>query len=394
MMTSTSPSHNLASTSMRILHAAKIYPPPFGGIETVLERLTHGLCELNPKMLIDIVATHPKSPSRLEFANQRLVINKLRSITQIARTPLAIGYRKMLQTSPADLFHFHFPYPWAELSYLTSGINRPYIISYHSDIVKQKHLLKLWSPFMNRFLTGANRVVVASPQIVESSPVLQNLPAEKISIIPYGIDTSLFSTTPESKIAAQTIHHRLAGPRPMLFFLGRLVYYKGVDTLIKAMKDIDAHLIIGGEGPLRGDLEQLVHSLALGSKITFIPKISPSELPHFFQASDLFILPSTDTSEAFGMVMLEAHASGIPVVSTNLPTGVVFVNQHDKTGISVTPRDPQALSMAIRFLLNNPEERLQMGIFAQKRAICEFDTKVMCKAYSGLYDEILMRPNL
>jgi rhamnosyl/mannosyltransferase len=291
------------------------------------------------------------------------------------------------------LFHFHFPYPWAELSFLFSGVQKPYIVSYHSDIVKQKHLLKLWGPFMRRFLAGAARIVVASPHIIESSPVLSGPLAHKTAIIPYGIDTDFFLPTSESHVAAQKLRSNLSASRPLLFFLGRLVYYKGVHVLIEAMRGLDAHLIIGGEGPLRGELERAVQKAELGSKITFVGNIPQDQLPLYYQAADLFVLPSTDTSEAFGMVMLESHASGTPVVSTNLPTGVVYVNQHGGTGICVPPRDPKALTEAIQSLLANPSVRLEMGVRAQKRAQEQFDTKVMCRSYLDLYHDIFSQAN-
>ncbi len=374
---------------IHILHAAKIYPPPFGGIETVLEKLTQGISDYDPTAQLDVLATHPAPPSHQDFRNGRIKIDRIRSIAQIARTPIALGYTKALRKSQADLFHFHFPYPWAELSYLISGVKRPYVVSYHSDVVRQKNLLKLWEPFMQRFLDGAARVVVASPHIIKDSLVLQKLAPNKISIIPYGIETDTFIPTNESIKASEELRIRLAGNGPLIFFLGRLVYYKGVEVLIEAMQTLDAHLVIGGEGPLRNDLQSAVHAAGLEAKITFAGSIPSEALPLYYQASDLFVLPSTDTSEAFGMVMLEAHASGIPVICTNLPTGMVFVNQHEKTGLCVPPRDPRALSEAIQVLISNPDLRKSMGAFAQTRAIHDFDTRIMSQRYHQLYRDIL-----
>ena len=376
-------------TSIRVLHAAKLFPPPFGGIETVLERLTQGLCELDPLLHLDILATHPTTSSSTERYDGRLKVSEIRSIFQIARTPIAPGYLKALNQSSADLVHFHFPYPWAELSFLFSSLKKPYIISYHSDIVKQKTLLKIWKPFMNRFLSGAARIVVASPHIIRSSPVLNGSLSKKTEVIPYGIDTAYFQSTNNTIEEALGLRVEVAGAKPLLFFLGRLVYYKGINILIEAMKNLDAHLIIGGDGPLRNELENLVRRSGLTSKVTFAGNIPTEELRKYYQAADLFVLPSTDTSEAFGMVMLEAHASGIPVISTDLPTGVVFVNQHNKTGLCVRAQDSIALAVGFQMLLNNPILRSEMGAFAKKRAGEEFDTRIMSKRYYELYKKVL-----
>ena len=344
-------------------------------------------------MKIDIIATHPKAETRCELLSGQLQVLRLQSIAELARTPIAFSYRRSLLASQAELIHFHFPYPWAELSFLSSRIKKPYIVSYHCDIVKQKNLLKLWHPFMHRFLMGAAKVVVASPHIIKDSSIIRALPAEKITIIPYGIDTSIFIPTIDSMLSAKLLRTKLAGDKPLIFFLGRLVYYKGVNILIEAMKNLDAHLVIGGDGPLRNELEQITTEEGLTSKITFAGSISPEDLPLYYQAADMFILPSTDTSEAFGMVMLEAHASGIPVISTDLPTGVIFVNQHGETGYCVPTRNPIALSNAIQSLISNPILCNAMGRTAQKRACTEFDTKIMSSSYHMLYSKVIAQHN-
>jgi rhamnosyl/mannosyltransferase len=186
-----------------------------------------------------------------------------------------------------------------------------------------------------------------------------------------------------------TLRTRLAGSSPLIFFLGRLVYYKGAQVLIEAMREVDAHLVIAGQGPLEEDLKRSVRDYGLDHKITFAGNISPEMLPIYYQASDLFILPSTENSEAFGMVMLEAHASGIPVISSDLPTGVVYVNQHKETGLCVKARDSRALADGIRTMLADNELRHSMGAFAQARACLEFDTHIMAKRYYKLYYDVL-----
>jgi rhamnosyl/mannosyltransferase len=377
------------SRRLHVLHAAKIFPPPIGGIETVLDQMTRGLIQIDPNIKVDVLATDPGGHSSFEPLEGRLYVDRIRSIAQIARTPIALGYRRKLKMSKADLFHFHFPYPWAELSFLLSGIKKPYIVSYHSDIVNQKTLLRFWKPFMNRFLSKAARIIVASPHLLENSPFLHGPLAEKTVVIPFGIDTARFLPSGESRTSALTLRSRLAGSAPLLFFLGRLVYYKGAQVLIEAIREVDAHLVIAGQGPLEEDLKRSVREYGLDYKVTFVGNISPDLLPVYYQASDLFILPSTENSEAFGMVMLEAHASGIPVISSDLPTGVVYVNQHKKTGLCVKARDSKALADGIRTMLADNDLRRSMGTFAQARACLEFDTRIMAERYHKLYNDVL-----
>lgn len=371
------------------MHAAKFFPPPFGGIETVLDRLVHGLADLDPSLGIEILASRQGPPRVFEPVPGRIQVREVRSWIQVARTPIAPSYPAQVRKCTADLLHFHFPYPWAELSFLLAGPRIPYVVSYHSDIVKQKKLLKLWGPFMRKFLAGASRIVVASPNILKSSPVLQGDIQAKTQVIPYGIDTEAWSPTEASKAEALLLRESLAGSKPLLFFLGRLVYYKGAGVLIEAMKDCDAHLVLGGAGPMKDELVAAARAAGVESKVTFAGEIPPERLPLYYQASDLFILPSTDPSEAFGMVMLEAHASGIPVVSSDLPTGVTFVNQHGETGLCAATGDPKALAASIRSLLEDPERRQRMGLAAQSRVRREFSTPIMAGRYRQLYQDVL-----
>jgi rhamnosyl/mannosyltransferase len=178
------------------------------------------------------------------------------------------------------------------------------------------------------------------------------------------------------------------GPR-IILFVGRLVYYKGVEYLIKAMPEIEAKLILIGEGPLKKKLKEIVRSLSLWDKVVFQSPVPDSDLVAYYHACDVFVLPSVEITEAFGLVQLEAMACGKPVVSTALPTGVPFVNQHGKTGFIVPPRDHRALAQAINTLLSNPQLREQYGMYAKRRVEQEFNMKFITAKVMQVYKELL-----
>ncbi|MEN6421858.1 MAG: glycosyltransferase, partial [Smithella sp.] len=330
-----------------------------------------------------LVANDSRRFQREEYG-KKVIVERLPNWLTLRSTPLAPSFINKLAAVESDLLHFHFPYPFGETAWLFAGCKLPYVVTYHSDIVRQKVLLRFYRPFMNKFFQGAKRILATSGPLVEFSPVLSNY-ADKVKIVPLGIDSERFVLTPGISAAKAKIR----GSRPMILFVGRLVYYKGVDVLIRAMKDIDAQLIIIGQGPLESDLRRLTAELQLGERVSFLTDVSDELLPGYFHACDFLVLPSVASSEAFGIVQLEAFACGKPVISTSLPTGVPYVNRHGVTGLVAPPGDVKALSAAIKHLLNNGEERERMGKAARERFDREFTSRVMGERVLNIYKDVV-----
>jgi rhamnosyl/mannosyltransferase len=205
--------------------------------------------------------------------------------------------------------------------------------------------------------------------------------------VPAGIETNNFQMT--ENLREKVEHIKLSYGSPIIFFLGRLIYYKGLEYLVAAMSNVGAKLLIAGEGPLREQLQKQAFQAGVAKKIVFLGKLSEDEKIAFYHACDVFVLPSVETSEAYGLVQLEAHACGKPVVSTNLPTGVPYVNLDGITGIVVPPRDSKALSEALNRLLADSELRLRLGESARKRVEQEFNFDLMIKKTLSIYQEIV-----
>jgi rhamnosyl/mannosyltransferase len=284
----------------------------------------------------------------------------------------------MLRQSRADLFDFHFPYPWGELSGLLAGC-RPLVVHYHSDIVRQKTLLRLYEPFLVKVLDRADKIIVESPQMRDNSKYLR-CHKDKAVIIPAGIETKRFAQSPAVAERARQLRYRIAPGLGVVLFVGRFVYYKGLEHLLRAMKNVEAVLVLVGDGPLGPQLRGLSDSLGVSERVVFAGQVSDEELVAYYRMSDVLVLPSVETSETYGLVQLEAHASGIPVVSTALSTGVEFVNQQGVTGLVVPPRDAGALASAINALLTDDTLRIRMGTAARMRALRDFDIEVCARA--------------
>ena len=296
---------------------------------------------------VTVLVTNPGGRSARETFNGVEVIRASRLAT-VASTPLSLTLPFLLSRLRPDVTHLHFPYPVGELSHWFLRWKRPYVIGYHSDVVKQQAILRFYNPLLRRALRDAAAILVASPNYVQSSPYLRPL-SHKCAIVPYAVDFERF-------VNAEPLF--AADGRFTLLFMGRHRYYKGGDDLIRALASLPAalpvRLLLGGDGPLRHEWEQLSRSLGLQEKIQFVGHLNDDDLPRFYASGDLFVLPANSRAEAFGKVLQEAMAAGLPCLTTELGTGTSFVVQDGVTGRVVPPRQPDVLAAAIEDLANLP----------------------------------------
>jgi rhamnosyl/mannosyltransferase len=370
---------------MRVLQLGKYYYPYMGGIENHLYILCN---ELRPHVEVEAVVCNSERRTVDESVNG-VRVTRCAQLGDVASVSLCPAMPLTLSRRNYTILHSHFPHPMGELSYLASKkpASHRLVVTYHSDIVRQERLLKLYAPFMKRVLERADAIVCTSPNYLESSAVLAEYHG-KCRVIPYGIDLSQFVPTPELEARANAIRERYSGR--LLLGVGRLIYYKGFDIAIRAMRRIDARLLLVGDGPQRASLEELARETGVADRVHFVGNVHNHDITPYYFASDLFLLPSTFRSEAFGIVQLEAMACGRPVVNTLLrDSGVPFVSRHEETGLTVEPRDPEALAAAVNALLADPERRRRFGEEGRRRVAREFDKAVMAERILSLYREIL-----
>lgn len=374
---------------MKVIQIAKMFPPPFGGVETVVASLVQGFAP-NPQVDLEVFAA--RMDGKFGVRSRQFSGTPIREVTSLgilARTPIAPSLLPRAIAAGGDLLHYHFPYPWVEAMQATLGLRKPYIVSYHGDIGRFPLLYAAYRPFMNKFLRDAAAIVVATTNHISSSSVLVGPLVDKCHIIPFGMDLAPYLSTPALEEEGKRIRASLGLKGPVLLFVGRLVNYKGLPTLLKAMRQIDATLLVIGEGPLREELEAESTELGVQDKVRWLGAIPFQDLPAHYHASDLFVLPSDRPEEAFALVQVEAHAAGRPVVCCALPTGVTKVNEHGTTGLVVPLQDPPAMAEAINGLLRDDEWRLRLGRQARERAIREFSLDSMCGRYQALYAKVL-----
>jgi rhamnosyl/mannosyltransferase len=370
---------------LKVLQVNKLYYPWIGGVEKVVQDIAEGLKD---KIDVEVLACQPKGRGKNEIING-VRVTKTSSLGIFFSMPISptFPFHLARKSRKVDILHFHMPFPLGDISHLLAGDkNKKTVVTYHSDIVKQAWGMRLYKPLMNRFLELADKILVTSPNLMNSSEHLKPF-LNKCKVVPLSIDLSKYEEgnikTPISKKAP------ISPEEKIVLFVGRLSYYKGIRFLIEAMSDVSAKLIIVGEGGLKKELENMVKALKLNNKVIFLGNLPGGNLRYWYKRCDVFVLPSVERSEAFGLVQLEAMAYKKPVVNTDLPTGVPFVSKHGQTGFTVPPRDSKALAEAINKILDNDDLRLKFGENAYTRVREKFSLDKMLDSIYSMYSDLI-----
>lgn len=362
---------------MKILHVGKFYPPHRGGIETVVETLCRGT-----KDAVDLeVLVSSDDAKEVVDVLDGVRVRRLPTWFNLSSAPINPGLVSAIRASRADIVHLHIPHPVAVLAWLASGHRAPMVVGYHGDIMRQKILWPAFRPFLRAALRRASAIVASSPDYIDASPTLNEF-RERCVVIPYGVRIEELERPDPGEVARIRAQ---AGPRVVLA-VGRLVGYKGFEFLVRAMASVDAKLLLVGNGPLRGSLGALARSIGVEGKVIFVEKAD--DLAPYYHAADVFVLPSINRAESFGIVQAEAMACRKPVVNTTIESGLKFVSVHGQSGFSVPPGDASALAAAINGILNDDELRARFGKAARERAVRDFTSEVMASRTLALYQRV------
>ncbi len=370
---------------MKILQVNKLYYPHIGGIETVVQNIAEGL---NDRTEMEVLVCQPKGKAMSEVVNE-VFVSRSGSMGTLFSMPISFSFISDFKQKAknADVIHVHLPFPLADLACITSEYKGKVVISWHSDVVKQKKLMFFYKPILKRFLRRADKIIVATKGHIDGSGYLKPY-RNKCKIIPYGLNIEDYEDIEDFRPILSDL--LVSKQNKKVLFTGRLVYYKGVEVLINAFeKIIGCELFIVGKGNLELELKARVEELGLADKVHFMGNLSFEELKYAFADCDIFVLPSVANSEAFGIVQMEAMVYGKPVINTSLPTGVPHVSLDGQTGITVPPNDVLALAGAIQKLADDDDIREKFGQNAYKRTREEFGMQKMLDDIYGLYEELL-----
>jgi rhamnosyl/mannosyltransferase len=365
---------------MKILQVNKLYWPHIGGVEKIVQQVAEGLNEKND-FEIEVLCCQAKGKRKIEEIN-KVKVWRASSFGIFWGMPISFDFFRLFKklSEETDIIDFHHPFPLGDLAFFLFKPRVRLIVHYHSDIVRQKIFEFLFRPLIFNTLKRAEKIIVSNPNLIKSSFYLRKF-QEKCVVIPFGVDLKNFERFNKNEV--QKIKEKYGD---FVLFVGRLNYYKGVNYLIEAMKEIEANLVIIGEGPEKKNLKFKIKNLKLENKVFFLPTLTEEKLINFYHACSLFVLPSIFKSEAFGIVLIEAMACGKPIVSTELGTGTSWVNINGQTGFVVPPRDSQALATAIKKILEDKKLAQEFSENAKKRAEKEFSLERMLKETEKVYN--------
>lgn len=374
---------------MKVLHVYRTYyPDPPGGLQQAIRQIAAGCLPLG---VTSRVFTLSPQPNPTQVARPEATVWRARSYWAPASCDLGgpEAFRRFAECAAwADLLHFHYPWPFADVLNLMPGVrHKPKLMTYHSDIVKQKVLGKLYAPLMRHTLKDMDAVVATSPRYAQTSPVLsRHVAPDRLHVIPLCMSDS--TTEPESLATTDILERLELTNRPFVLSLGVLRAYKGLHTLVSAARDVAGTLVIAGSGPEEANLRQQVARLGVAN-IVFAGQVSETEKHALLRQCVALALPSHLRSEAYGMVLLEAAMHAKPMVSCEIGTGTSYVNLDGETGFVVPPEEPAALAQAINRLLADPALSHRMGQQALVRYQQHFTPDVMAGLYFGLYQRLL-----
>ena len=368
---------------MKVLHFYKTYYPlSYGGVEQVIYQLASGSSAYGVESTV--LTLSPQKVNRITQVNGHDV-HRCRSNFKIASTDFSLSafYRFNELAKNADVIHYHFPWPFMDLVHFFTKVKKPSVVTYHSDIVKQKNLLKLYRPIKNKFLESVDSIVATSPNYRVTSDLLQRH-QNKVEVIPIGLDRKLY---PSFDIKRAQYWRNTLGDKFFLF-VGVLRYYKGLNILLDALALGDFPTVIVGAGPIECELKVKAESLGL-KNVTFLGQVSEEDKVALLNLSYSVVFPSHLRSEAFGISLLEGAMYAKPMISSEIGTGTSFINIDQETGIVVPPSSPNDLHAAMSYLWNNPKVAERMGQKALARYEKLFTADKMCQSYKALYERLL-----
>jgi glycosyltransferase involved in cell wall biosynthesis len=368
---------------IKVLHFFKTYyPETMGGIEQVIFQLAEGSAKHG--IQAEVLYLSPRGSARNETVGHH-VSHRSKLDLQLASTGFSFSVIKdfVELAKEADIIHFHFPWPYMDLVHFATRLRKPTVVSYHSDIVKQKTLLKLYKPLMYRFLSSVDRIVASSPNYAQSSTVLTDF-KDKVSIIPYGLDRETYPEPSSEKL--EEWKSRVG--EKFFLFVGALRYYKGIHFLLEAAEKTGLPVVIVGGGMLEEELKAKAQSSGLDN-VHFVGKLPDIDKAALLTLCYALVFPSHLRSESFGISLLEGAMYGKPMISCEIGSGTTYINVSGETGIVIPPADAGALGEAMKSLWARNDMALAMGARAIERYRKIFTADAMASSYADIYKSLV-----
>ncbi|MFL5340339.1 MAG: glycosyltransferase [Gemmataceae bacterium] len=383
---------------LRICHLGKYYPPANGGMESHVRVLAQGQADLGAEVTVLCVNHRDsagadvtwRSLARTPAMSERdgpvrvLRVGRRATVARLDLCPGLFGALNEVRCSGVDLFHLHTPNPTVLLALVAWRRDVPLVVTHHSDVIRQKLLGLALRPFERLIYGRAAALLTTSPAYAAGSAQLRRY-ADRVQPLPLGIELAPYLTPSELALKHAGLL-RTRHPGPIWLSIGRLVYYKGLENAVRALAEVPGTLLIVGTGPLEPKLKRLAADVGVGERVIWCGKLDDDALVGAYQAATALWFPSNARSEGFGLVQLEAMASGCPVINSRVPhSGVAWVCRHEREGLTTELNDPPAFAAAARRLLDEPGLRSRLAEAGRARAVQEFDSHTMARRSLDIY---------
>jgi O-antigen biosynthesis rhamnosyltransferase len=370
---------------MRVLQFFKTYyPDSYGGIEQVIFQLSQAMSTIGVETDVLALSRNPARGPASIGSHRTHYANLDFEIASTGLSSAAIGKFCRL-AAEADIVHYHYPWPYMDLVHFIARSGKPTVVTYHSDIIRQKRLRVIYRPIEKLFFNSVDAIVPTSPNYGATSSILRPY-QDKLRVIPIGIDEREY---PEVSQERRSYWRRSFGERFFLF-VGMLRYYKGLHVLLDAIPGAEYKVLIVGAGPIERDLRAQAAHLKLNN-VHFLGALPDEDKVALLDLAVGAVFPSHMRAEAFGVFLLEAAMFAKPLISSEIGTGTSFVNVDGETGIVIHPGDPSALRRAMDYIWTHPDEAARLGKNARARYENLFTAQTMAKAYLSLYRSILAK---
>ena len=375
----------------RIVQVSPWFYPHLGGVESHVMSLSRELAARGHEVTVVTARHTPSAPEHEMMDGFDILRVKPRMI--VLRTPIAPRMRALLRGLPADVVHAHLPPPLsahyaADASELRG---QPLVLTYHCDVELPSPLGAFIEALYRRSwgastLARAAKVIVTTRTYAATSrAVWRHSPV----VIPNAVDVHRFHPGVDGTIVRNRL--RIPPDQPVALLVGRIVSHKGVEDFIEAARYLpQAQFVVAGEGASLETMERLARTLGVKDRVRFLGRVSQENLPRVYAAGDVFVLPSVSRLEAFGIVALEAMATGKAVVVTDIP-GVREVIQDGQEGLLADPVNPQDLAEKLRRLLDDSALRQEMGRRGREKVLANFTTERVADQILAVYEEVLAK---
>lgn len=371
---------------LRVCHLGKYYPPAAGGIETHLQTLAQAQALMGLDVEV-LCMRHSPGPTVMEMDGP-VKVKRFCPTASVMKLQVSRELLRELSAIDADILHMQVPNPTMIVAVLLARPRPPLVVTYQSDVIRPRILRALFRPVERLVYRRVRQIMPTSPPYAEESRFLARY-RERIHVVPMGLDLRRY-LAPSADVRRKAEELRRIHGDPIWLACGRLIYYKGLVNAIRALPLVEGKLLIVGDGPERDPLLLEAKRLGVADRVVFVGEQPYQKIVPYYLAATAFWFPSNARSEAFGLVQVEAMASGCPVINTAIPgSGVAWVSRHEETGLTIPVDDPEALAAAANRLWSDEALRARLGEAAKGRAERDFDDRVMARKSVKVYESIV-----